>query len=74
MTEHRAIGKHMVAQQAGDQRWLVGAKRGELLGQVVYHEAWRQWEFVPAVNTAFTWDCLQAMSAFLQDLNKRGKP
>lgn len=26
-----------------------------------------------AVNTAFTWDCLQALQAFLQDLNKRGK-
>lgn len=59
------IGKHMVAQPTNDG-WLVGTKRqNQLLGWVKWHARWRQFEFVPAVGTAFTHDCLTAMAEFL---------
>lgn len=59
------IGKHMVAQPTRDG-WLVCTKRVDsLLGMVEWRAKWRQFEFVPATNTAFTHDCLTAMAEFL---------
>lgn len=59
------IGKHMVA--VGTRfGWIVGTKdERDLLGQIRWHAKWRKWEFLPAVNSAFTWDCLKALSDFL---------
>lgn len=60
------IGKHMVAQSTVKGAWLVGTKRqNQLLGIVEWDAKWRQFEFVPAMGTAFTHDCLSAIAEFL---------
>ena len=68
-----AIGKHMVAQPTNDG-WLVGTKRqSQLLGWVKWHTKWHQFEFVPAVGTAYTHDCLTALGQFLTEQNAKRK-
>lgn len=64
------VGKHMLAQRnESDDGWLVTTKRKEILGTIERNERWRQFEFVPDTGTAYTHDCLAAMSVFLRQLN-----
>ncbi len=65
----RTIGRHMLATSAGGSWQITTRRTGALLGTVEWHEKWRQFEFVPQFGTAYTWDCLVALGAFLQDLN-----
>jgi len=73
----RPLGKHMVAFQHADHPdvWVIKSKHGDVLGGIEYYPSWRQYEFFPAESTMFSWDCLQALSAFLQELSakRRGK-
>lgn len=42
----------------------------EVLGFVEYYENWKEWQFAPAENTAFTVECLSDLSNFVAELNK----
>jgi len=64
------VGKFMRAELAGT-KWYVGTKRGNLLlGIVEWNQRWRQFELVPTLGAAFTWDCLVALGEFLQGLDR----
>lgn len=66
------IGKYMVAQPQTDGSWLVGTKRqDQYLGTIEWRAEWLQFEFVPALGSAFTHDCLGAMGKFLRGQTAR---
>jgi hypothetical protein len=73
VSSHMNIGKYMVSTKNASG-WDVATKRGDTLGTIERNVKWKQWEFVPAYGTAFTWDCLQAMSEHLLVLNGTHKP
>lgn len=68
------LGKHMVAVPV-TEGWVVLTKRRDVtLGVIEWYAQWKQWQFVPAHDTGYTWDCLQALSLFLAGLNAAGGP
>lgn len=70
------LGKHMVAVPT-PEGWQVQTKRdSSFLGWIEWHAKWKQWRFVPDEHTAtaYTWNCLMALSLFLADLNDGGGP
>lgn len=72
MTER--LGKHMLAvPQSSGSPWRITTTKGDLLGYVSWHVAWRQYQFEPEILTAFTFDCLADLSAFLVRENAKRK-
>ena len=68
------IGRHMVARRLPDlNAWRVFTRKGVILGTIEWHAKWRQFEFVPQFGTAYTHDCLAAMSKFLCEQNAAAK-
>lgn len=70
------IGRHMLAvPQSVGSPWRITTNKGDLLGHVAWHVAWRQFLFEPEILTSFTHDCLTDLSAFLvRETAKRKEP
>lgn len=51
--------------------WHCYASAGQVeLGFLEYHYPWKQWQFVPSPETAFTTDCLRDIASFIGQLPK----
>lgn len=71
MGEVRKLGKFMVADQRPGGHWHVKSKSGgAFLGTIEIERRWRQFVFVPSVNSMFSWDCLRDLALFLDELNQ----
>ena len=47
------------------------SKKGEVLGFVAYHGKWKEYEFIPNLNTGYTYQCCDDISDFLKQLNTK---
>lgn len=45
-------------------------KHGDMLGEIRYFAKWREYEFYPASDTQWSWDCLRDLSGFINELNE----
>jgi hypothetical protein len=51
-------------------KWHVGNhKTNDYLGTIEYVAKWKEWEFVPNENTAYTLICLVDLADFMRQLN-----
>ena len=70
MNSPQKLGRYMVATASPvNDRWLVADRKGERLGEIEWHASWGHYEFCPRPLTAYSHDCLAAMSEFLVTLN-----
>lgn len=46
---------------------------GVVLGRVEWNSRWKEHEYIPEPNTAYTWDCLRDISQFLDNMNTARK-
>jgi hypothetical protein len=51
----------------------LATERGHHLGYLRYHMQWKQYIFAPAPNCIFSFDCLEAITAKLKELNHQQK-
>lgn len=49
--------------------YLANKKSGEILGEINYYSAWRQYTFKPYSDTVYSFDCLDTISQALKELN-----
>ena len=74
VAEKRALGRHMVVQQHGDD-WTVRMKRGDaILGIIFWYGPWKSFIFRAGWATEFSGDCLAAIADFLAELGRKGGP
>lgn len=59
-----SIGPHMTATST-PTGWTVCDKRGGALGRVIWHAAWKQYEFLPDFDTGYTAGCCRDLARFL---------
>ena len=56
---------------SGDKYWRCQNRRGKyLLATVAYNPKWKEWEFLPQPNMAFSIECIDDIGHFLQQLNE----
>ena len=49
--------------------WTVwNNKSDDYLGVIVYNKRWKEWEFIPEPNTAYTTQCLLDLADFIKQL------
>ncbi len=50
------------------KKWVIKSKRGDCLGVVKWHSAWRQYTFFPEKDTLFNRGCIDDISWFLEQI------
>lgn len=53
-----------------EDKWLCKNRNEIVLGWAEYNIKWKEWEFCPNDNMAFTIECLHDIADFIEQLNK----
>lgn len=62
---------NQLAAAGSTERWsVVSARRGDRLGTVRWHGAWRQYVFEPWPATIFSRGCLEEVNGVLEQLTR----
>ena len=65
--------EHLDFEKSGLNTYLVGNKKNEYLGQIVWNPRWREFVFETADETHFSAGCLGEIVEFMEPLNRERK-
>jgi len=69
---YQELGKFMEVSSTIEGHFIVAnRKRKLILGEIAYNTRWKQFEFCPCENTAYTPECLRDLYKFLVEISTK---